>query len=66
MASSQRESNDLTSTVAKHYNELQEAGLAERNKSRIFYMRNFNNWIKSVLISKFQLGYRLDFMHNLD
>ena len=53
MTSSQSTSQDLTSTVAKHYNQLQEAGLEERNKSRIFYMRNFNNWTKSVLISKF-------------
>lgn len=37
--------------VAKHYNELQEAGRDARFDSRIFYMRNFNNWIKSVVIS---------------
>ncbi|KAK3085647.1 hypothetical protein FSP39_006590 [Pinctada imbricata] len=41
---------DLTGTVAKHYNELQETGLDTRSQSRIFYLRNFNNWIKSVLI----------------
>ncbi|XP_051729072.1 mRNA cap guanine-N7 methyltransferase isoform X1 [Ctenopharyngodon idella] len=38
--------------VATHYNKLQECGLAERNKSRIVHMRNFNNWMKSVLISE--------------
>lgn len=38
-------------TVAQHYNQLQESGLAERTRSRIFYLRNFNNWIKSVLIA---------------
>ncbi|KAG7260431.1 hypothetical protein CRUP_009357 [Coryphaenoides rupestris] len=36
--------------VASHYNTLQETGLAARSNSRIFYMRNFNNWLKSVLI----------------
>jgi mRNA (guanine-N7-)-methyltransferase len=38
--------------VAKHYNELQEAGKDVRTESRIYYMRNFNNWIKSVVIGK--------------
>lgn len=36
--------------VASHYNSLQEVGLAARSRSRIFFMRNFNNWLKSVLI----------------
>ncbi len=40
--------------VATHYNKLQECGLAERNKSRIVHMRNFNNWLKSVLIGEKQ------------
>ena len=39
------------SVVATHYNTLEERGLAERCKSRIFYLRNFNNWIKSMMIS---------------
>uniref|UniRef100_A0A3P9A4Z0 mRNA cap guanine-N(7) methyltransferase n=1 Tax=Esox lucius TaxID=8010 RepID=A0A3P9A4Z0_ESOLU len=38
--------------VATHYNSLQETGLAARSQSRIFYMRNFNNWLKSVLIGE--------------
>ncbi|KAJ7991992.1 hypothetical protein DPEC_G00289590 [Dallia pectoralis] len=38
--------------VASHYNTLQETGLAARSQSRIFYMRNFNNWLKSVLIGE--------------
>ncbi|XP_061111452.1 mRNA cap guanine-N7 methyltransferase [Conger conger] len=38
--------------VASHYNTLQECGLAARSQSRIFYMRNFNNWLKSVLIGE--------------
>jgi hypothetical protein len=32
------------------YNNTQEHGLARRKESRIFYLRNFNNWIKSTLI----------------
>ncbi|XP_059562695.1 mRNA cap guanine-N7 methyltransferase isoform X3 [Myotis daubentonii] len=39
-----------SSTVAAHYNELQEVGLEKRSQSRIFYLRNFNNWMKSILI----------------
>lgn len=42
-----------TKVVATHYNKLEEKGLAERSKSKIFYMRNFNNWIKSILINEF-------------
>ncbi|XP_055638639.1 mRNA cap guanine-N7 methyltransferase [Toxorhynchites rutilus septentrionalis] len=42
-----------TAVVASHYNKLEERGLYERTKSRIFYMRNFNNWIKSILINKY-------------
>lgn len=42
-----------SSTVAAHYNELQEVGLKKRSQSRIFYLRNFNNWMKSILIGEF-------------
>ncbi|XP_040209851.1 mRNA cap guanine-N7 methyltransferase isoform X2 [Rana temporaria] len=42
-----------SSAVAAHYNELQECGLKQRSQSRIFYMRNFNNWMKSALINEF-------------
>uniref|UniRef100_A0A1L8DGV5 mRNA cap guanine-N(7) methyltransferase n=1 Tax=Nyssomyia neivai TaxID=330878 RepID=A0A1L8DGV5_9DIPT len=42
-----------TKVVAKHYNTLEEKGLQERNKSRIFYLRNFNNWIKSMLVNEY-------------
>lgn len=41
---------DHSVKVASHYNSLQEVGLAARSRSRIFFMRNFNNWLKSVLI----------------
>lgn len=43
---------DHSVKVASHYNNLQEVGLAARSRSRIFFMRNFNNWLKSVLIGK--------------
>ncbi|XP_048363123.1 mRNA cap guanine-N7 methyltransferase [Sphaerodactylus townsendi] len=42
-----------TETVAAHYNKLEEVGLEQRSLSRIFYLRNFNNWMKSVLIGEF-------------
>ncbi|XP_014471732.1 PREDICTED: mRNA cap guanine-N7 methyltransferase isoform X2 [Dinoponera quadriceps] len=44
---------DNTSLVAEHYNALEEKGLRHRNQSRIVYMRNFNNWIKSMLINEY-------------
>ncbi|XP_077416827.1 mRNA cap guanine-N(7) methyltransferase [Vanacampus margaritifer] len=43
---------DHNTNVANHYNRLQEVGLAARSQSRIFFMRNFNNWLKSVLIGE--------------
>ena len=42
----QSSSYDNSAVVAKHYNQLQEKGLAERFNSKIFYLRNFNNWVK--------------------
>ncbi|EFN69462.1 mRNA cap guanine-N7 methyltransferase [Camponotus floridanus] len=46
-------STDNTVLVADHYNMLEEKGLSFRNQSRIVYMRNFNNWIKSMLIHEY-------------
>ncbi|XP_040908886.1 mRNA cap guanine-N7 methyltransferase [Toxotes jaculatrix] len=43
---------DHSVKVATHYNSLQEVGLAARSRSRIFFMRNFNNWLKSILIGE--------------
>ncbi|XP_018006695.1 mRNA cap guanine-N7 methyltransferase-like [Hyalella azteca] len=51
----------LGSIVAGHYNNLEEKGLSARNESRILYMRNFNNWIKSYLINKFMNMVRENF-----
>lgn len=39
--------------VAEHYNKLPEKGLVERNRSRIVHLRNFNNWVKSMLINEY-------------
>lgn len=39
--------------VATHYNQLEEKGLEERSKSRIVHLRNFHNWIKSMLINEY-------------
>ncbi|XP_047544715.1 mRNA cap guanine-N7 methyltransferase [Vanessa atalanta] len=41
-----------SNVVAAHYNHLEEKGLKERFNSPIFYLRNFNNWVKSVLIQE--------------
>lgn len=45
-------------TVAKHYNEHKENTREERKTSPIFYLRNFNNWVKSVLINEFMEKYK--------
>ncbi|PSN50636.1 hypothetical protein C0J52_15143 [Blattella germanica] len=47
------DSRGHASVVAAHYNTLEERGLAERSKSRIFYLRNFNNWVKSMMINEY-------------
>lgn len=38
--------------VADHYNNVRQAGIQDRKDSRIFFMRNMNNWIKSQLINE--------------
>jgi mRNA (guanine-N7-)-methyltransferase len=39
--------------VASHYNNLEDKGVASRSDSRIYHMRNLNNWIKSMLINEY-------------
>lgn len=41
----------LSATIARHYDNG-ENNLSVRNESRILYLRNFNNWVKSTLIRK--------------
>jgi len=58
LESNKRKGNEITDDaisckVAKHYNEIEEKGLDKRKESRIYYMRNFNNWIKSMLIQEY-------------
>lgn len=37
----------------EHYNARMELGKRKRAESRVFHLKNFNNWIKSVLISTY-------------
>lgn len=52
-ANQKPETKSLGSTVANHYNQLYSAQIDERKESRIYHLRNFNNWIKSVMINEF-------------
>lgn len=45
-STSQQPRADNSIIVAQHYNQLEEKGLAERFNSKIYYLRNFNNWVK--------------------
>ncbi|CAG8670763.1 16827_t:CDS:2 [Dentiscutata erythropus] len=38
--------------VADHYNKKPDVGVEKRNESTILFLKNFNNWIKSVIIGK--------------
>lgn len=44
---------DAASLVAAHYNSRTDVGLNARRESPILPLRNFNNWVKSVLIGQF-------------
>jgi mRNA (guanine-N7-)-methyltransferase len=39
--------------VATHYNNIKEKGIESRKNSQIIGLKNFNNWVKSVLIQKY-------------
>jgi len=49
----EKKDTSLGSTVAKHYNEISPITRESRKESRIFHLRNFNNWVKSVVISEY-------------
>ncbi len=51
--SSSASGNGIGNLVASHYNNLEEKGVASRSESRIYFMRNLNNWIKSMLINEY-------------
>jgi len=48
-----QEGEGLGGLVARHYDNLPEAGRHTRLESRIFHMRSFNNWTKSMLINEY-------------
>ena len=52
-ANNNNNNNNTTNTVEDHYNRKNLSDLETRSKSPIYYLRNFNNWIKSVLISEY-------------
>jgi len=39
--------------IAEHYNKRPEIGIYGREKSRIIRLKNYNNWVKAVLINEF-------------
>ena len=53
--SKQGQNSGISSIVANHYNSINNKDISERSKSKIYFMRNFNNWIKSIIIRKFAL-----------
>eukprot|EP01118_Nematostelium_gracile_P010476 TRINITY_DN3614_c0_g1_i1.p1 TRINITY_DN3614_c0_g1~~TRINITY_DN3614_c0_g1_i1.p1 ORF type:complete len:355 (-),score=81.92 TRINITY_DN3614_c0_g1_i1:71-1084(-) len=42
-----------TDLIAEHYNSRPNTNIEERMESRVYHMKNFNNWVKSVLINSY-------------
>ena len=40
-------------SVAAHYNSRPQIGVEKRKYSTIYNMKNYNNWVKSLLIAKY-------------
>jgi mRNA (guanine-N7-)-methyltransferase len=62
-ASPRSNSYNNASAVAEHYDKKStevRSDLASRSLSPIYYLRNFNNWVKSVLINEFITRLRND------
>jgi len=45
--------NSEVEHIAEHYNKRPEIGIYGREKSRIIRLKNYNNWVKAVLINEF-------------
>ena len=41
------------SRVGEHYSQVKQVGLGKRDEARIIKMRNFNNFIKTILINMY-------------
>ena len=58
-------SGGIGDKVASHYNNLEEKGKESRKESRIFYMRNLNNWIKSMLFNEYMEKVSCSLLRNI-
>lgn len=50
---SSQHSADNATVVAQHYNARPEIGRERRRDSPILHLKNFNNWVKAVMINKY-------------